>query len=393
MDELLYIGIAHASFIALFLFSKENRSLSDNILMGWIIFLALPLAGKAMSCDMLHISIPLLTTNFIYPLTFGPFLWLYLNSLIGGLQSFQLKHLSHFAPFLVLTFIQLTLTNEISFPHTNQTLDNNIQNMLVGTIILCSLFSYSTAALWRLHKHSKEVVNHFSTLSGKITLKWLNYITIAFVISYIVPAIGPFFPFSALIYSHAFAFTMFIFILSFFGLKQTQIYPPDPVSENTEIETEQILSVSEKPPETLRSNSTDLKKDSDTTNQNKYERSGLDEERARRYVQRLLSCMAKEKPYLDATLTVEKLAKQIAIPRHYTTQIISEQLNRNFYLFINEYRIESVKQIMQQAESENMSVLEIAYVCGFNSKSTFNTAFKKITKMTPSQYRKSLVRN
>ena len=103
--------------------------------------------------------------------------------------------------------------------------------------------------------------------------------------------------------------------------------------------------------------------------------------------------MAKEKPYLDATLTVEKLAKQIAIPSHYTTQIISEQLNRNFYLFINEYRIESVKQIMQQAESENMSVLEIAYVCGFNSKSTFNTAFKKITKMTPSQYRKSLVRN
>jgi len=98
--------------------------------------------------------------------------------------------------------------------------------------------------------------------------------------------------------------------------------------------------------------------------------------------------MASQKPYLDANLTIEKLSKQIAIPRHYLTQIISEQLNKNFYLFINEYRINTVKHYIDDAENNPLSMLEIAYQSGFNSKSTFNVAFKKLTSMTPSQYKK-----
>jgi len=113
------------------------------------------------------------------------------------------------------------------------------------------------------------------------------------------------------------------------------------------------------------------------------------QERALQYIKRLEDYTQKEKPYLDANLTVDKLAAQTHIPRHYLTQILSEQLNKNFYLYINEYRINKVKQLLEETETQNMTLLEVAYESGFNSKSTFNSIFKKITNMTPTQYKKS----
>ncbi|WP_413701922.1 helix-turn-helix domain-containing protein [Psychromonas sp. KJ10-10] len=121
----------------------------------------------------------------------------------------------------------------------------------------------------------------------------------------------------------------------------------------------------------------------------KYERSGLTQERSQLLLKRLEEYTKNERPYLDANLTVDKLANQSHIPRHYLTQIFSEQLNKNFYLYINEYRVNKVKRLLNEPENNNMTLLEIAYESGFNSKSTFNSIFKKVTKMTPSQYKKN----
>ena len=73
----------------------------------------------------------------------------------------------------------------------------------------------------------------------------------------------------------------------------------------------------------------------------------------------------------------------------YLTQIFSEQLNKNFYLYINVYRIHQVKALLNDPANKDMTLLDIAYESGFNSKSTFNAIFKKITNMTPTQYRKN----
>lgn len=86
-------------------------------------------------------------------------------------------------------------------------------------------------------------------------------------------------------------------------------------------------------------------------------------------------------------LTLKDLASALDIYPHYITQVLNTVFNQNFYDFINNYRIEEVKERLRDSQYRNLTVLAIAYDCGFNSKSTFNRIFKQKTGLTPTQYR------
>lgn len=120
----------------------------------------------------------------------------------------------------------------------------------------------------------------------------------------------------------------------------------------------------------------------------KYEKSGLKKEQADKYLKKLEEFMHNEKPYCNGDLTITDISNKLKIPKHYITQIINEKLNKKFYTYVNEYRVNEVKKRIGNKKYKNHSLLRIAFDSGFNSKSTFNTVFKKITKMTPSEYRK-----
>lgn len=120
----------------------------------------------------------------------------------------------------------------------------------------------------------------------------------------------------------------------------------------------------------------------------KYESSNLQEDRKERYVTKLLDFMKEEKPHLESDLTLAELSNKINIPTHHLSQIINEKLECNFLDFINQYRVKEVQEKLLAPESQNFTVLSIAYDAGFNSKSTFYAAFKKQTSMTPNQYKK-----
>ncbi|HEV2861114.1 MAG TPA: helix-turn-helix domain-containing protein [Pyrinomonadaceae bacterium] len=121
----------------------------------------------------------------------------------------------------------------------------------------------------------------------------------------------------------------------------------------------------------------------------KYEWSTLTPETSERYLRRLLQAMKDEKLYLDAELTVSKLAEKLSIPPPHLSQTINERLNQNFVDFINTYRVEEAKRKLLDPLKRHYSVLAIAEEAGFNSKSSFNSVFKKHTRMTPSEYRKA----
>ena len=119
----------------------------------------------------------------------------------------------------------------------------------------------------------------------------------------------------------------------------------------------------------------------------KYEKSTLTSERSERYLDKLLQFMEKEKPFTDGDLTIQKLAEKLSIPANHLSQTINERLGQTFSDFINSYRIEEAKRKLLDPALKHLSVLGIAEEVGFNSKSSFNSVFKKYTNMTPSEFR------
>jgi len=110
------------------------------------------------------------------------------------------------------------------------------------------------------------------------------------------------------------------------------------------------------------------------------------------YKSKLINLMEKNKPYLNQSLSLSDLVNQLAIPHRELSQVINETFNKNFYDFINSYRIGDFKQILDNGSNNKRIILEIAYKVGFNSKSAFNRAFKKHTGITPKEYKKSIHR-
>ncbi|MGC3872113.1 helix-turn-helix domain-containing protein [Halomonas sp. GXIMD04776] len=103
-------------------------------------------------------------------------------------------------------------------------------------------------------------------------------------------------------------------------------------------------------------------------------------------LRRLENHMVEARPYLDANLTVEQLARQLGVPTRELSQTINQRLEKNFFEFVSDYRIAEARRQLKAVETST-TILQVMYDSGFNSKSVFNTAFKKATGMTPSAYR------
>ena len=104
-------------------------------------------------------------------------------------------------------------------------------------------------------------------------------------------------------------------------------------------------------------------------------------------LQNLKKVMDTEKPFLDADLKLHDLAKLIDVPSHLLSDHMNQNLNLNFFEFINQYRVEEFKKRVHSSDFEKYTLLSIALDVGFNSKASFNRIFKQQTQMTPSQYK------
>jgi ligand-binding sensor domain-containing protein/AraC-like DNA-binding protein len=107
------------------------------------------------------------------------------------------------------------------------------------------------------------------------------------------------------------------------------------------------------------------------------------------YSDQLINKMDSKKYYLQSTLTLNELAGYLSIPAYQLSHIINNKQNKNFNEFINEYRINEAKRILETSKDAKINILELAYQTGFNSKSVFNSSFKKFTGQTPSQFKRN----
>lgn len=130
-----------------------------------------------------------------------------------------------------------------------------------------------------------------------------------------------------------------------------------------------------------------LKKTEPLKEIDKYQNSNLTDERIEFLGAKLIDYLEKTEIYKNPNLRLDKLAFAIGIPSYQLSQVINYGLHTSFYEMINTYRINSIIEHFMDPSNDDKNILDIAYENGFNSKSTFNVTFKKMTGTKPSEYR------
>ncbi len=174
--------------------------------------------------------------------------------------------------------------------------------------------------------------------------------------------------------------TAFVIVFNLFN-KQKLAYR-DLVKRNLE------LVKAEKEISKIKNNLKEIKEEEYTE---KYKKSTLTEDKKEKLLYELNSLMENNKPYLDKDLTIEKLANNLDVNSKYLSQVINEEFDQNFSNYINDFRIKEARILLISEEYANYSIEGIADLVGFNSKPSFNTAFKKFTGITPSVFKESML--
>ncbi|GJM61842.1 helix-turn-helix domain-containing protein [Persicobacter diffluens] len=117
----------------------------------------------------------------------------------------------------------------------------------------------------------------------------------------------------------------------------------------------------------------------------KYERSALTPQQAQQYARQLEGLMTQQKMFLNQELSLSDLSEKTGIPKHHLSESLNLHLGKNFYQFVNGYRVREAMRLIE--ENPGRKLLHLAFDCGFNTKATFNAYFKKMTGHTPSHYR------
>ncbi len=122
----------------------------------------------------------------------------------------------------------------------------------------------------------------------------------------------------------------------------------------------------------------------------KYQRSTLTAEDAETYAARLKEVMVEDELYLDCDMTMPDLAKHADIAPYLVSQVLNGPMHQSFFSFVNSYRIDLAKEMLSDPDARKLAIVDLALEVGFKSKSSFYDAFKKVTQMNPTQYKKSL---
>jgi len=272
-----------------------------------------------------------------------PLYYLYVNSACYYNFKLHKKHLLHGLPFLFFfCFFSITGISKQGY-------------QVFDVIAVIQYYCYIIAVFLLLRNFRQLYQDNYSS-NHHLTYKWLMQTTLLFVIGNIFVLIRGFVENDSAVYNYLLTFTSLfvLFVITRFVLNA--LYRPNLFAGiNKDLTTVKQKSEVRQEPEQLKN---------------------------------LLQFMETEKPYLDDKLTLQKLAEQINLPEKQLSALINQHTGRHFFDFINEFRINDAKTLLK--EQSKLTVLEVLYEVGFNSKSSFYTAFKKETKLTPTDYRKSI---
>lgn len=281
----------------------------------------------------------------------GPLIYLYVNSFLKRSEIFNVRTFLHFLPFIgAIIYLLIFYTGVDRF-----IIWESIIDLKTTILILTHNLIYIVLTLLSMKSTTISFRGFYKSILISSNNRWLQILLVGFIVIWIVNLNSfalymivqrpGWCAYTASIY----ALTAFLFIntIMFLLLLKPDVY--------------YIIA--------------------------KYKSNKLEESVKLEYLQRLNSHMETHKPFLNPDITLEILAAEITVSPRILSQIINEKYRKNFKSFILEYRIKESMKILADEKHSNLTILEVLYQVGFNSKSAFNNQFKLFTNLTPLEYR------
>lgn len=393
--EISIVGLSLTAFTITNILTKSYRHKTDLLLCIWLVLLNMPLVHATLA--HLGYVFPALNlyTNPTLNLLHGPALYLYVRMLVSEKTTMKVSELLHLIPITLIYPLFISMSHPAPMvpkpgqgefdvgPVGEGGVTTFFEPILTHFGLLNALifFAYSTVTIYALIQHQKNITGVFSQNDNRISLKWIYALPATFVILVLINVVSENTPqLSAQIDPlslHLLSFMSFSVLLCFFGVKQKPVfYFRQPLLKVMEVVELEIAT--EKP---ARDCGAKDKDSSDTE---------ISKESIAQIINDMQTYMIREKPYLDPDFSVYTLAEALSIPRRILSLVLNSGLSKNFYQYVNEFRIEEVKTQLEQSQEKPSTILDIAFQSGFKSKSSFNSLFKQHCKVTPSQYRKKV---
>ncbi|WP_157593661.1 helix-turn-helix domain-containing protein [Pontibacter actiniarum] len=368
MDNPLLIGVTcgGAFLLAFLLFNHPSRS--NTAANRWLGFFVATFA-----CAMLEVFLHNLSLHVLYPAAFAfieavrflsaPTLYLSILVFTTPTKKFRARELWHFAPFALWLLFQLANV----WRGENLRFESELlQNAFLSVVRLSVPFqtvAYLVLCFRRLRQHRLNI-EKVASATEAVDLSWLRHFLLALVVVVLVWFNLAFFNFKQLFSLTPFLYLTGLYSLAFFSLRQKEIFAfaPAQLAELKPV----IEPVSERDEKQKR----------------------LSESMMQSLQLRLEQEMQYEKAFLENELSLPVLAQKVGVSAHELSYLINQVYGENFYAFVNRHRVEEAKRLLSSPEADKLNMLGIAYQAGFNSKTTFNTAFKKHTGLSPTEYGK-----
>ncbi len=244
-----------------------------------------------------------------------------------------------------------------------------------------SLIGYPLYTLKLLHPHETNMKQLYSELSP-VNLEWLKALAWSLLVIILISLsadLSRMFGIKHYInggHFQALGPVVVVFIISKYGLSQQDVYPKKIEKDAIKVPFEEKVK-----------NKSIVKKAIKEKAQDKYVTSSLTAENAAILWQKLNAHMKQSQPYLEAGLKISELAQQLDTSVNHLSETINGYANSSYYDYVNRKRVEEAQRLLQDISCHRLSILDIGFHSGFNSNSTFYSHFKRISQVTPSQYR------
>lgn len=351
---------------------KTENKLSNRLFALYLLFFAIDNLGIFISENFIKQHFNLEFFRWTICSLIIPIFYLYILSVCFTDFRLQTKHLFHAIPFLVTNSIFIFrlhfLNNEEKihfYDHRNQLPELYGFQLMLGFQII----GYSIAVFLVLKKY-REIYQENYTNPKTSIFKWLFQIsTVLFILYYLSIAKN---------------------VLRYTDIEILWIWANVVMQILVLIVTCWFVLKALNHPELFRGIDSKLPLARDILpkeNENAVQIKDNQNEAVLSKISILKHYMAEKEPFLNPSLTIQELSNQIEIPVRDLSVLINHHIDQHFFDFVNEYRIQKAMSILKDPLKSDLTVLEILYEVGFNSKSSFNTSFKKYTNLTPTAYR------